>query len=63
MADLIDREKLLKEFDKLCDLTCKGIPAPHRLALCGSCLLGDAMGIVETFQTTKRGSVKKEADK
>lgn len=62
MADPIDREKLLAAFDKLCERRCS-VPGPDRAVVCGSCLLGDAIRIVKTFQTTKRGSVKKEADK
>lgn len=48
MADLIDREKLLVAFDKICDKRCS-VPVPERAVVCGSCLLGDAKTIVEEF--------------
>lgn len=49
MADLIDREKLLKALGKICDQHCPGLPASMRDLLCGYCLLADAMTVVENF--------------
>lgn len=49
MADLIDREKLLKALGKICDQYCPGLPASMRDLLCGYCLLANIMTVVEKF--------------
>lgn len=57
MAEYIDREKLLKAMEKMCNRVCDYSPA-QRYFMCGSCTLGSAFELVEEFHAVDVQPVK-----